>query len=88
MVEKSNDKTLLKLSKLNIIKLDPSIFLNLNNLQHIDMSNNAIVELNENLFNGLKTIKTIEMRKKMIEEGYLNAEDFIQKSKISNSNKI
>jgi predicted acylesterase/phospholipase RssA len=35
-----------------------------------------------------KTVKTIEMRKKMIEEGYLNAEEFIQKSIISTRNKI
>ena len=30
------------------------------------MSNNAIVELNENLFNGLKTIKTIDFSYNLI----------------------
>ena len=34
-----------------------------------------------------KTIKTIEMRKQMIEEGYVNAEEFIQKlSSFDNKN--
>jgi hypothetical protein len=47
-----------KFSNLKIITLDPGIFTNLNNLEHIDMSNNAITELNESIFNGLK-LKTI-----------------------------
>ena len=55
--ESENVKSV-EFSNLKIATLDPGIFINLINLEHIDMSNNAITELNESIFNGLK-LKTI-----------------------------